>query len=214
MNFVDNIWLILHNIWKKIIQHVTITPWHTPSHTHWRTYTLSLSHTRTLTRLSLCGQTNFETPKTKSLKAVLNVHNLSLTVRPLDTTCSSYLRYQGCYQCSVSRPGSSIEPVNLLSSCFGYCRPLVGLQQIQCDSSPKKSSQGTVNRIGYPCRIGQGWQCGGFTNKQTNKGTGPGEGAKKNLIWLCRVVLRFLLEFSVAKWQHRIYNGTIFWRIL
>jgi len=24
MNFVDNIWLILHNLWKKIMQHMTI----------------------------------------------------------------------------------------------------------------------------------------------------------------------------------------------
>ena len=29
------------------------------------------------------------------------------------------------YQCLVSKPGSSLDPVNLLSRCFGYCSPLV-----------------------------------------------------------------------------------------
>jgi len=49
------------------------------------------------------------------------------TVRPLDTTCSSYLRYQRRYWWSVSNLVSSLDPVNLLALCFLYCSPLVQL---------------------------------------------------------------------------------------
>jgi len=46
-----------------------------------------------------------------------------------------HAQISGCYRCSVLKPVSSLDPVNLLSLCFGYCRPpsAVGLEQIQLD---------------------------------------------------------------------------------
>jgi len=50
---------------------------------------------------------------------------LDWQVCPRVWTYSSYLRYQGRYWCRVLKPGSSLDPVNLLLLCFGYCSPLV-----------------------------------------------------------------------------------------
>ena len=49
----------------------------------------------------------------------------------------SYVRYQGHYRGWVWKPGSSLDPVNLLSLCFGYCSPLV---QWDCNRCNKSSS--------------------------------------------------------------------------
>ena len=46
-------------------------------------------------------------------------------MRPLDPTCSFYLRYQERYQLLVLKPVSILDPVNLLSLYFGYCSLLV-----------------------------------------------------------------------------------------
>jgi len=71
-------------------------------------------------------------------------------MRPLDTTCSSYLRYQRCYRCAMLKPGSSLDPVNLLSLCFGYCSPIV---QWDCNNAMGLKSKRSASRIREKCTI-------------------------------------------------------------
>jgi len=67
------------------------------------------------------------------------------TVRPLDTNCSSYLRYWGCYWCLVLKPASSLHLVNLLWVCFGYCSPLVQWDCNRCKRLKSLKSENTTS---------------------------------------------------------------------
>ena len=57
-------------------------------------------------------------------------------VRAMDKGWFSYVRYQGRYWYLVLKPASSLDPFNLLSFFFGYCRPLV---QWGCNRCNKRS---------------------------------------------------------------------------
>jgi len=71
----------------------------------------------------IVNSVRYRTPRSGTTR--IGIRSTHVTVRPLDTTCSSCLRYQGCYRCAVLRLGISPDLVNLLSICFGYCSPLV-----------------------------------------------------------------------------------------